>query len=287
MRKDDGLERETDRKTHDETDHEAVKKLPPGVALSWGLVKQSRRGPKGELSIPQIVEAAIAIADKDGLSAVSMSRVAAALGFTAMSLYRYISGKDELLLLMQDAVCDIPVPPEEETDADWRASMREYVRASIHIIRKHPWFVDIPISGVPITPNNLRIVDWALRLLRNFPLNDYEKMSIVLLVSSYARACGMIMRDMERAIRAGTSPGAFSGLEYTAALKQLVTAERFPDLYPVVMSGAYTGENESDNTVGNDFDFGLERILDGIEFYLASKMRKDSDKNKQAPKAKT
>lgn len=255
----------------DYMDQEVMSSLPRGVALSWGLVKESKRGPKREMSIKKIVDASIAIADKDGLSAVSMSRVATSLGFTGMSLYRYIPSKDDLLLLMQDAVCDIPIPPEEQ-DIDWRESMRLYVRATINVFLDHPWYGDIPISGVPVTPNNLQIVDWALRPMREFPLNDYEKISIILLISSYARSCGIIQRDINQAMRAGVSPAAVSGRDYSAALGRLVTPERFPNLYPVLKSGAYTEESESENPIGNDFDFGLERILDGIEHYLAPRM---------------
>jgi AcrR family transcriptional regulator len=261
----------------DHKDNEALTNLPRGVALSWGLVKRPQRGPKGELSIKKIVEAAIAIADKDGLAAVSMSRVAMSLGFTAMSIYRYIPSKDDLLLLMQDAVCDIPIPPEEK-DIDWRESMREYVRACINAFRDHPWLSDIPISGIPVSPNNLQIIDWVLRAMRTFPLSDYEKMSFVLLLSGYARTCGTIQRDLDRAIQVGATPDAISGADYSSALKQLVKPERFPYLHPVIMSGSYTGENqiEDEEIFGNDFDFGLERILDGIEHYLAGKMPRES-----------
>ncbi|WP_256757928.1 TetR/AcrR family transcriptional regulator [Cohnella sp. WQ 127256] len=260
----------------DHLDHEALNNLPNGAKLGWGLGKQPKRGPKGELSIKKIVEAAISIADKEGLSAVSMNRVAGSLGFTTMSLYRYISSKDDLLMLMQDAACEISIPPEKE-DADWREEMREYVHAVIDVFRIHPWYGDIPIMSVPVTPNNLQMIDWVLRIMRKFSLNDYEKMSILLLLSSYSRSCGLIQRDMDRAIIAGGSPSTFSGLDYSAALKQLVKPERFPNLHPVIMSGAYTDENESDNTVGNDFDFGMERILDGIEYFLVNKKPISSD----------
>ncbi|PYI53066.1 TetR/AcrR family transcriptional regulator [Paenibacillus flagellatus] len=252
---------------HDITPEEAAKMLPAGAALGWGLVKPPQRGPKREMSIDQIVKKAVEIADKDGLAAVSMNRIASELGFTAMSLYRYIPSKDDLLILMQDAACDIPLPPERPPH-EWRASMREYVMGTIDIFRKHPWYADIPIFGIPVAPNNLRIVDWALRPLRDMPLNDYEKMSVVLLLSSYARSCGMLQRDIDRAIQAGSSEEAFSGLNYSAALRFLIKAEQYPDLYPIVMSGAYTGENDGENTVGSDVEFGLERILDGIEHYL-------------------
>ncbi|MBP3966029.1 TetR/AcrR family transcriptional regulator [Paenibacillus lignilyticus] len=257
--------------TKDHYDDEAIQSLPESVKLSWGIIKPSRRGPKGELSIPKIVDTAVAIADQDGLSAVSMSRVAGALGFTTMSLYRYITSKEDLLLLMQDRVC--PPPPEAEPDSGtgaskkhWRAEMQDYVQFCIKVFRDHPWFADIPIRSVPMMPGNLRIIDWMLRIMRGFPVNDFEKMSFVLLISSYARACGMIARDMDLVIKAGDSFSTFSGLSYTAALKQLITESNFPDLQPIVMSGAYTGEVES--PIGDDLAFGLERILDGIEQYL-------------------
>jgi len=252
------------------TPEEAAKLLPPGVALGWGLVKPPQRGPKREMNIEQIVRTAIEIADKDGLAAVSMNRVASALGFTAMSLYRYIPSKDDLLLLMQDAVEEFPLLPERPS-TEWRVSMREYVSITIEVFVRHPWFGDLPVSGVPLGPNTLKIVDQGLWIMRDMPLNEYEKMSFVLLLSGYARSCGMIMRDMKRAIQAGSSEEAFSGIPYTAALKALVSPERYPYLHPLVQSGAYTGENESQNTVGNDFDFGLERILDGIELYVERK----------------
>lgn len=249
---------------------DSTNKLPSGVALSWGIVKSSRRGPKGELSIPKIVGAAIEIADRDGLAAVSMSRVAQSLGFTTMSLYRYITSKEDLLVLMQDTICNIPIPPEE-AGKPWREEMKEYVWACVGIFQKHPWYGDIPITGVPLTPSNLLVIDWMLRVMKNFPLNDFEKMSFVLLISSYARAVGLISRDMASALRAGADPEAFSGFSYGNALRQLVTSDRFPNLYPLIQSGAYTEEVE--NPISNDLEFGLERILDGIEHYVNEKQR--------------
>jgi len=257
--------------SHDDiTLEEAAKLLPAGAALGWGIGKLPQRGPKREMSIGQIVQKAIEIADKDGLAAVSMNRVASELGFTAMSLYRYMPSKDDLLILMQDAACDIPLPPERAPH-EWRESMREYVMGTIGVFRKHPWYGDIPIFGIPVTPNNLRIVDWALRPLRDMPLNDYEKMSMVLLLSGYARTCGMLQRDIDSAVRAGSSEKEFGGLNYSAALRALVKPEQYPHLHPIIASGAYTDEREGENTVGSDVEFGLARILDGIEQYLQRK----------------
>src|SRR5580692_11392634 len=77
--------------------------LPPGLDLLWGRRERGKRGPRPGLSADAIVNAAIRLADAEGLDAVSMARVAAELGFTTMSLYRYVANKDELLQLMWNA----------------------------------------------------------------------------------------------------------------------------------------------------------------------------------------
>ncbi|WP_434316985.1 TetR/AcrR family transcriptional regulator [Leifsonia sp. P73] len=245
---------------------EVEEALPRAVALSWGVAERPQRGPKRELSIERIVDTAIGVADQEGLSAVSMSRIAAELGFTTMSLYRYVTSKDDVLALMQDAVCEIPIPAEDDRGADWRAGLRRWSMATIEVIQAHPWFPDIPISGIPLMPNNLAVLDWGLREMRDLPLTDAEKMSTALVLSSYARAVGVVERDVRQAREKGTTPPQ-SGEAFTAALAELVTPERFPDLAPLVASGGYSdAEDEQD-----DFAFGLERILDGIERYVTAR----------------
>lgn len=252
-------------------DNEEEKKLPHGVALSWGLVEPPKRGPKRELSVKQIVNAAITIADENGLSAVSMNRIASSLGFTPMSLYRYIRSKKDLLILMQDAASQLNFPAFHDP-ADWRLDMKTFVRLNLDVYTAHPWFLETPIYSVPMTPNSLKVVDWALGTMKDLPLNGPEKMSIVLLLSSYARSCGIIQRDFTLAVRSGENPEAFSGKGYGQTLMKLATAERFPYLHQMVASGVYTDENTDEaGDVGDDFEFGLERILDGIEHYLEEK----------------
>src|SRR6187401_87608 len=98
---------------------DADPELPRGVALAWGVAANPQRGPKRELSIERIVDAAVEIADAEGLGAVSMSRVAASLGFTTMSLYRYVTSKDDLILLMQEGAV-LPPVPDESIERGWR-----------------------------------------------------------------------------------------------------------------------------------------------------------------------
>src|ERR1700712_4110580 len=124
--------------------------LPRAVALAWGVAANPQRGPKRELSIERIVEVAVEIADAQGLAAVSMSSVAAALGFTTMSLYRYVSAKDDLILLMNEQ--GIGLPPLAITEAgDWRSGLTEWFRSILGVYREHLWLLDIPIVGSPNT----------------------------------------------------------------------------------------------------------------------------------------
>ena len=74
--------------------------IPGSIAAAWGVRERPHKGPKPALSLPRIVDAAVRVADAEGLDAVSMGRVAAELGAAPMSLYRHVSAKEELLRLI-------------------------------------------------------------------------------------------------------------------------------------------------------------------------------------------
>src|SRR3954469_5236383 len=116
--------------------------LPRGVALAWGVAANPQRGPKREMSIERIVDVAVELADAGGLAAVSMAAVANALGFTPMSLYRYVTAKDDLVLLMQES--GIGVPPEAVREAatgegGWRAALSAWEQGQLATYLEHPW----------------------------------------------------------------------------------------------------------------------------------------------------
>src|SRR6188472_3481725 len=102
--------------------------LPRGVALAWGIAASPQRGPKREMSVERIVEAAVEIADAEGLGAVSMAAVAAQLGYTPMSLYRYVTAKDDLILLMQESATGLPPASVREIEG-WRERLNAIFRA--------------------------------------------------------------------------------------------------------------------------------------------------------------
>jgi AcrR family transcriptional regulator len=230
--------------------------LPRAIALAWGVAANPQRGPKRELNIERIVEASVAIADEHGLGAVSMSSVATALGFTTMSLYRYVSAKDDLVLLMQEV--GIGHPPLSITDADnWREGLTLWYRSVLEAYSAHPWVLDIPITSEPNTPNNLAWLDAGLGVLKDSPLDPQSRVSAVLLLSGHARWEAQIARGVG-ATTAGTATGSLPD----AVLASLITAEQFPFLRPAIEAGAFSAE-------GNPFEFGLSRILDGLDQHMA------------------
>lgn len=241
--------------------------LPRGVALAWGVAANPQRGPKREMSIERIVDAAVEIADAEGLAAVSMSRVAQSLGYTTMSLYRYVTAKDDLLVLMQERGTGLPPEPDPEVDpSDWRERLRAIGRAQIDMHRVHPWLLDIPIQGTPITPNNLAWMDAMLSALSDVPLDEDERVAVILLVTGQLRWQSTIERSYEVAAdAAGIDPQAIDDGR-SAVLDAFVTAEEFPALRRAVDAGVFA-EGE------DPFAFGLERVLDGVADYVAKRER--------------
>jgi AcrR family transcriptional regulator len=237
-------------------------RLPPGLDLLWGRRSKGRTGPRPELSVDAIVQAATAIADADGLEAVSMTRVARALGFTPMSLYRHIQSKDELLQLMWNASAQ---GAEQLTleGATWRERLRHWALVQRRMIDSHPWITQMPMAAPPMAPNSLHFVERGLQALDDTPLTDEEKLRAIGLISSYTLSEARMAHDARRALDAGDAadgpPPSFEGL-----LRELVDAPTYPRLHRIAFADAMQsvphGFEETE-----EFRWGLERILDGIE----------------------
>jgi AcrR family transcriptional regulator len=250
-------------------DQNAEPDLPRGVALAWGVAANPQRGPKREMSIERIVDVAVGLADAGGLGAVSMAAVASELGFTPMSLYRYVTAKDDLVLLMQER--GIGAPPESITEAgDWRAGLDAWTRASVALYLEHPWMLDIPISSTPVTPNNLAWLESALQVLEPVPISLNDKTSIVLALIAQARWEGHVSRGyVEAAAAAGSTPDDLE-IAATGILEQLVTVDEFPFVHAALQAGVFSPDADP---ADNPFAFGRERVLDGVEAYLAGAPR--------------
>lgn len=237
--------------------------LPRGVALAWGIAANPQRGPKRELSVERIVETAVELADADGLGAVSMSSIASKLGVTTMALYRYVTAKDDLITLMLEYGTGLPSASILEAP-DWREGLRRWAAGSRAQYEAHPWLIDIPIVGTPNTPNNLLWMDAALGVLDSTPLDAEERIGALLLVTGQCRWEATINRGYDATNRTmGLSPSE-RDLEEERLIMGLVTPEMFPYLAKAAAAGIFTSEVDN-------FAFGLELVLDGIEHYIESK----------------
>jgi AcrR family transcriptional regulator len=250
--------------------------LPGSVAAAWGVRERPHKGPKPGLSLGRIVEAAVRVADTEGLDAVSMGRVAAELGTAPMSLYRHVSAKEELLTLMVDAAWG-PAPGGPEPDGQalggpepgegWRAGLARWAWALRVGARRHPWVVRIPLSGLPIMPNEVAWFENALACLAGTGLSEARKASVIVLLAGYVRNQARTGADIEAAIRAsGLTPSQWMA-SYPRMLAELADPARFPALTRFIAAGVF----EADDGPDDEFIFGLDRILDGVAVLIEAR----------------
>ncbi|MCE6997943.1 TetR/AcrR family transcriptional regulator [Saccharothrix sp. S26] len=242
--------------------------LPAEIALLWGLRETPRRGRKPSLTVDDITRAAMEVADAEGLGAVSMARVAKQLGNSTMALYRYVDSKDSLLKLMADAALDDP--PELPADGDWRTGLTVWTVSVLAALRKHPWYSRIPLHGPPAGPRNLAWFDRALSALADTPLEEGEKVGVVMGLITFVH--GQLRLSVELAEGFQDNPEAF-GRTYSRALRQLVDPRRMPALGRVVAAGVFDVDEElyDQSDVDAEFAFGLELYLDGVAAHLAGR----------------
>ncbi|HEY3560722.1 MAG TPA: TetR/AcrR family transcriptional regulator [Kribbella sp.] len=231
--------------------------LPRVLQQLWGIEGRSRPGPKPAFHISDIARAAIKLADAGGLGAVSMSKVAAELGFTTMSLYRYVDAKDDLYVVMLEHAFD--VPPTLDPALGWRDRITAWAEAFRDGLRRHPWILQVPVQDPPLSPNQLAWMESGLEAFDGTPLTPQDRLSAMLLVNIYVRGTAQLTANMR------TEPDAVQEADqlYTQRLAALATPDRFPGI-------AATLEQPPDEGYAGDFDagefaFGLNTVLDGIQ----------------------
>ncbi|MFF8972351.1 TetR/AcrR family transcriptional regulator [Streptomyces sp. NPDC014995] len=237
------------------------------LELLWDTGRRPSRGPKPGLTLDRIVEAAVHVADTEGLEALSMRRVATELGTGAMSLYRYVPGKAELLDLMLDRV-QRPGDPAELGDGGWRAALEAMARGTLALYRRHPWLLRINQSRPLLGPSTLDGMELVLSRIRPMGLTDAELVSAVVMVDGYVVGAARTQVYQEEAeLKSGRTTAEFYAAQ-APFLEKIMTTGR----YPVLASLA-------EDTWSPDFDhfeFGLQRILDGLEVLVERRRREDT-----------
>jgi AcrR family transcriptional regulator len=148
----------------------------------WLRPERTGRGPVPEHDRSRITAAAIAIADADGLGAVSMRKIASALGTAPASLYRYVDSRDELLELMADAVAgdlDLSRPPS----GDWRADLVALAHQLRDAYHRHPWLLDLVPGRVGVGPRAVDQLEYALAALAGLEVAGPVKLEAVAMLN--------------------------------------------------------------------------------------------------------
>ena len=215
----------------------------------------SRKKSRPPLSRERVLAAAVRLADEKGIEALSMRNLAAALGVEAMSLYKHVAHKDELLDGITDlVVAEIAVP---EIGGDWRAEIKKRATSAHEVLLRHPWATMLIGSRVNVGPAMLRYVNATLGCLReagfSFELADRAWNAI----DSHIYGFTLLQLNFPLEVS-----------EYASAASQflfMLPVEKYPymrALTELVIEGEHRGIQ--------DFQFGLEMLLDGLESHRAA-----------------
>ncbi|HET8992798.1 MULTISPECIES: TetR/AcrR family transcriptional regulator C-terminal domain-containing protein [unclassified Rhodococcus (in: high G+C Gram-positive bacteria)] len=238
--------------------------LPRDVRLAWGLNNPGTRGPRRGLTLDQVLDAAVAVANTEGLGALSMSRVAKELGFTTMSLYRYVDSKDQLVELAWDRA--LGPPPELPAEGSWRQRLDAWATAEYRALREYRWLTEHQIRTAPYWPNNMRWLDAGLGAMSDTLLDEEEKVQVTLTISLYVISRARFSWELESAV-------VDDRVDYPSVMPRILDPEKYPWVLAAVAAGAFDTDEDEDPAVWHEYDFrfGLERLLDGIDVLIRNK----------------
>jgi AcrR family transcriptional regulator len=240
------------------------------LALLWRTSERTSRKGRPELSVERIVRAAIDVADAEGLQALSMRRVAERLGVGTMSLYTYVPGKPELFDVMLDTVYGETARPEDATGG-WRGRLEQIARENWALYLRHPWLLQIAATRPVLGPNATAKYDYELRAVDGIGLTDLEMDSVITLITGFVHGAA---RGAVEAAQAESQTGMTDEQWWAAHapfLSLIADPGRFPTAARVgqaageAFNAAYSPEHA--------FEFGLQRVLDGIEALVSQRAR--------------
>jgi AcrR family transcriptional regulator len=237
------------------------------IETAWGLRGQPRKGPRPGLSQSKIVEAAVRVADREGLDAVSMAKVAAELGTAPMSLYRHVASKEELVELMVDAAWG--PPPDPPPSGTWRERLAAWAWGTRAAMYRHPWALRVPISGLPAYPNSVAWFEQGLAALEGTALPEARKASVLLLMGGYVRNEATTNTQIAAAVgdHAAAKGLAFkdAGNDWMRLYRDIIAKVTDPIRFPATTRLLQSGVFDVADGPDDEFIFGLERLLDGVE----------------------
>ena len=209
------------------------------------------------LTVERIVDAAVRVADAGGLAQVSMRNVGRELGVEAMSLYHHLDGKDALLDELADRVFTLIALPDPARP--WRDAMRERAASARAALAAHPWALGLIESRRTPGPALLRHHDRVLGCLRTngFP----PRLAGHAFSAIDAYVYGFVLTELSLPFAPGESTE-----EFVAGLEHLLPADEYPFLVEMITEQVVG----KDYAYADEFDLGLDLILDGLERRLAA-----------------
>jgi AcrR family transcriptional regulator len=231
------------------------------LALLWRLPSEPRRGPKPSLDVDTVVDAAIQLADDEGLDAVTMRRVGQLVGVAPMTLYTYIPGKDELLDLMLDTVYG-RLPHTDTAEQPWRDRLTAVALENRTLYSTHPWAAAISTSRPPLGPGQMAKYEHELRAFDELGLPDVDRDAALMHLLAFARSHA---RDAADA-RAVQRDSKLDDEQWWALNAPLLARVLDASVYPTaVRVGTAAGSaHGSAWSAEHAWEFGLATVLDGL-----------------------
>jgi AcrR family transcriptional regulator len=247
------------------------------MELLWGIAAKPTRGPKQGLTVDRIVETAVAIADAEGIDAVAMRRLAATLEVGAMSLYTYVPGRSELVDLMLDHVYGeqlADMVARTGQGGGWRAGIEARARADWAMYERHPWVVRAAGPRPTLGPNELAVQEATYAAVDGIGLTGHEMGAVITLVAGYVGGVARGIAEVPAEGETHTSEDTWWAAR-SAMLDRVFVPERFPVTCRLAEEGTFDGDPDAADYLANEirttFEFGLERVLDGIGVLVAAR----------------
>lgn len=247
------------------------------IELLWrGTVAEKRPGPKPGLSVDSIVDAGIAVADEQGM-AFSMRAVGERLGRTAMALYTYVPGKNELVDLMYDRTM-AELPTSYSLDDGWRPAVTQWAHDMWECYSRHPWVLQVSQARPVLGPHEFAVIEALAAILVSTGLPGRELRGIVGAINYFVRGAAQTVAE---ARAAGGATGEADEEWWYARSAVLLEIEpdlekKFPMLHvlendrePATSDLADPELPYLENDAVENFRSGLRVLLDGVEGAVA------------------
>jgi AcrR family transcriptional regulator len=222
----------------------------------WDRVDKPAQAARAVLSYERIAQAALEIADSEGLDALTMRKVAARLGAGAMSLYRYVDSRDDLIDLMADQVYAEVIPPPPA--GDWRADLAGVARANRQVALRHPWLAGYSSSMGGFGPNMLAMTEASLALLDSYGLRTDQMFEVWSTLQAFVQ--GYVLEEaarQEKQHRTGLSKEDWRR-QFAPHLERIAASGRFP-----LVGRLLAGQDQAPDS-DQLFERGLGYVLDGL-----------------------